>query len=179
MNAVVVYESVYGNTRAVAEAVSDGLGGADVLPSHEAADRAAGADLLVVGGPTHMHGLTTTRSRQMAADAVHEDGGAHVEPGATEEPGLRAWLRDLPSSEGAHATAFDTRLDKSPWLTGVASRGIAKRLRARGYDVLSTESFLVEDSEGPLEDGELDRARGWGRELARSLAVGADERGAR
>ena len=45
--------------------------------------------------------------------------------------------------------------------------------------MLSTESFLVEDSEGPLEDGELDRARGWGRELARPLAVGAEERGAR
>jgi hypothetical protein len=44
--------------------------------------------------------------------------------------------------------------------------------------VLSNESFLVEDSEGPLEDGELDRARAWGRELARSLAVVAERRDA-
>jgi Flavodoxin len=171
MNAIVIYESIYGNTRAVAEAVADGLGGAEVLPVHDAADTIATAELLVVGGPTHMHGLATTRSRQMAAEAVHEDGGAHIEAGATEKPGLRAWLRDLPHRDGANAAAFDTRLDKSPMLTGVASRGIAKRLRRHGYRILSTESFLVEDSEGPLEDGELERARAWGRELARSLAV--------
>jgi flavodoxin len=172
VNALVVYESVYGNTRAVAEAIAAGLGGAEVVPVHEATDHVQEAQLLVVGGPTHLHGLATTRSRQMAAEAVHEDGGAHVEAGATSEFGLRAWLRELPRRECARAAAFDTRLDKSPWLTGVASRGIAKRLRGHGYEVLSTESFLVEDSEGPLEEGELDRAREWGRELARSLAVG-------
>jgi hypothetical protein len=173
MNAVVVYESIYGNTRAVAEAVADGLGGAEVVPVGVAASRTVDADLLVVGGPTHMHGLTTTRSRQMAAEAVHEDGRGRVEPGATQEPGLRAWLRDLPHRNAADAAAFDTRLDKSPWLTGVASRGIAKRLRGRGDEVLSTQSFLVEDSEVPLEDGELERARAWGAELARSLTAAA------
>ena len=173
MNAVVVYESVYGNTRGIAEAVAEGLGGADVVPVHAASD-VDRVELLVVGGPTHMHGLATKRSRQMAVEAVREDGGVHVEPGAAEEPGLRAWLRELPPADGARAAAFDTRLDRSPWLTGVASRGIAKRLRARGYEVLATESFLVEDSEGPLEEGERDRARQWGVELARSVpAAGA------
>jgi flavodoxin len=171
MNVLVVYESIYGNTRAVAEAVADGLGEAEVVPVCEAQNRAAGADLLVVGGPTHMHGLATTRSRQMAVEAVHEDGGAHVEAGAAEGPGLRAWLRDLPAGESAPAAAFDTRVDKSLWLTGVASRGIAKRLRHRGYELLGTESFLVEDSEGPLAEGELDRARDWARSLARSLGT--------
>lgn len=170
MHAVVVYESIYGNTRAIAEAIAEGLGGAEVIPVHAVADAALDADLLVVGGPTHMHGLTTTRSRQMAAEAVREDGGAHIEPGATDAPGLRAWLRDLPHRHGSDAAAFDTRLDKSPWLTGVASRGIAKRLCARGYEVLSPQSFLVEDSEGPLEAGELVRARAWGSELAQALA---------
>src|SRR5437016_7778462 len=106
MNVIVVYESIYGNTRAVAEAVADGLGGAEVVPVHEAGNQIAEGKLLVVGGPTHMHGLATTRSRQMAAEAVHEDGEAQVEPGATEESGLRAWLRDLPHSEGAQAAAF-------------------------------------------------------------------------
>jgi flavodoxin len=173
MNVIVVYESIYGNTRAIAEAVAEGLGGAELCPLPEAAGRAANAELLVVGGPTHMHGLATKRSRQMAAEAIHEDGGAHVEPGATDEPGLRDWLRDLPQSDGALAATFDTRLDKSPWLTGVASRGVAKRLRRHGYQVLGTESFLVADSEGPLEDGELERARAWGMELANALLVTA------
>lgn len=168
MNALVVYESIYGNTRAIAEAVAEGLGDAEALPVHEAATRLADTELLIVGGPTHMHGLATIRSRQMAAEAGREDDGAHIEPDATEEPGLRGWLRDLPPGNGARAATFDTRLDKSPWLTGVASRGIAKRLRRRGYDILGTESFLVDDSEGPLAEGELDRARAWGAELAKS-----------
>jgi len=86
------------------------------------------------------------------------------------EPGLRRWLSELPASEGTRAAAFDTRLDKSPWLTGLASRGIARRLRGHGFQVLGRESFLVRDAEGPLEDGELERARAWGAQLAVALA---------
>ena len=173
MRASVIYESVYGNTRAVAEAIAEGLGGADLFPVHEAGPVAQEVDLLIVGGPTHMHGMTTARTRQLAVDAVHEDGDAHIEPGAAEEPGLRAWIRDLPGVEGRPAATFDTRADKSPWITGAASRGIAKRLARRGYEIVSSESFLVEDSEGPLAEGELDRARAWGAELAKTLPAGA------
>lgn len=169
MKALVVYESVYGNTRAIAEAIAEGLGGAHVIPVSNA-DSIPLADLLIVGGPTHMHGLASTRSRQAAAEAAKED-GTHVDADATAEPGLRRWLRDLPDGAGARSAAFDTRLDKAPWFTGVASRGIARRLGHRGYEVIATESFLVTDSEGPLEDGELDRAQAWGVELARSLAA--------
>lgn len=165
MNAIVVYESVYGNTRAVAEAIAEGLG-AQALPVQEARASAEEADLLIVGGPTHMHGLATTQSRKAAVAGAHEDGHTAIEPHAADEPGLRSWLRDLPHSQGRHAAAFDTRLDKSPLLTGVAARGIARRLRRRGYELLGSESFLVEESEGPLEDGELDRARAWGAQLA-------------
>ena len=171
MDAIVVYESVFGNTRAIAEAVAEGLGSVLVLPVHEAAKRDPTVDLLVVGGPTHMHGLSTTRSRRLAAEGSHEDGASHVEPGATKEPGMRSWLRELPPTVAARAAAFDTRLDKSPWLTGVAARGIARRLRRHGLEVVATESFVVEDSEGPLEEGELDRARAWGSELARLLTA--------
>jgi hypothetical protein len=102
----------------------------------------------------------------MAVEAIREDGTTHVEPGATEEPGLRCWLRDLADGAGARAASFDTRLDRAPWFTGVASRGIAKRLRRRGHEVVVSASFQVEDSEGPLEEGELERTRDRGRELA-------------
>jgi hypothetical protein len=166
MNALVVYESIYGNTRAVAEAVAAGLGGASVLAVQDAAGRTESADLLVVGGPTHMHGMATSLSRRMAVEAAKEDGHAAVEPGAAEGPGLRRWLHDLPRRDGGRAAAFDTRLDRSPSVTGAAARGIARRLRHHGYDVLASESFLVEDAEGPLADGELERARAWGAELA-------------
>ena len=166
MRALVVYESMYGNTRAIAEAVAEGLAAAGevaVRPVHEAGDP-RDCDLLVVGGPTHMHGLSTSHSRKMSVAGAHED-GTTVEPGATAAPGLREWLRHL-GAEPAAAAAFDTRLDRNAALTGSAARGIARRLRRYGRRIVDSESFLVADAEGPLEDGELERARDWGRRLA-------------
>lgn len=169
MNAIVVYESMYGNTRAVAEAIAEGIGDAAVMSVHEpgASARVSGADLLVVGGPTHVHGLTSARSRQAAVEAARD--ASHVEPGAGNQPGLREWLEHLRGA--GPAAAFDTRADKPEWVTGAASRGIAKRLRREGYEVVAAESFLVADNEGPLVAGELDRARSWGRELAGATAA--------
>ena len=121
-----------------------------------------------------MHGLTTTRSRVAATEAAQKDGASHIDPSATAEPGLREWLRGLaPGDESARAAAFDTRLDRSSWLTGAACRGIAKRLRQHGYGIVGMESFLVQESEGPLEDGELERARAWGAELAELTEIAA------
>ncbi len=133
MSATVVYESVYANTRAAAEAIAEGLGEAEVLAVHDASSRVEHSDLLIVGGPTPMHGMATSRSRQAAVEALHEDGNAHhIEPGATQEPGLRAWLRDLPGGPDRKAAAFDTRIDRSPWLTGAGSRGIASGFPTAG-----------------------------------------------
>jgi flavodoxin len=167
MKALVVYESMYGNTRAIAEAIAEGLGGSPVRAVHEAGHAPEQRDLLVVGGPTHMHGLATALSRRLAAEAAREDEHAALEPGATSEVGLRAWLRDLEPCEGVRCAAFDTRLDRSAAMTGTAARGIARRLGRRGYEVIATESFLVQDAEGPLEEGELERARAWGEQLDR------------
>ncbi len=95
-----------------------------------------------------------------------------VQPGAAEGLGLRSWLRDQ-AGDGTRAAAFDTRADASPTLTGMAARGIAKRLRRRGFETVSEpESFLVEESEGPLAAGELDRARRWGEVLAAKAGSG-------
>ncbi len=169
MRALVVYESVYGNTRAVAEAITEGLESRGVVETKAVYEIAESepdeVDLLVVGGPTHMHGLTSSLSRRLAVKAGEED-GVHIQPGADNQRGLRQWLADR-SGAGGKAAAFDTRLDRSPALTGVAARGIARRLHGRGYELVAEpESFLVEDSEGPLAAGELDRARAWGAELA-------------
>ena len=169
MTALVVYESVYGNTRAIADAIRDVLGasGHDAIAVAVAdAPAAPDADLLIVGGPTHMHGLTTSLSRHMAVKAAEEDGHHDVEPGAGAEQGLRQWLRSLPDRDGATAAAFDTRGDAKAALTGSAARGIARRLRRHGYTVVDSESYLVDDAEGPLHQGELDRARAWATTLA-------------
>lgn len=162
MRAIVVYESMYGNTRDVANAIAAGLGGAPVLSPREAAANAEPAELLVVGGPTHMHGLATKRTRAMAVKAAH----AQIEKSAAEEPGLRDWLSALERADGDAAAAFDTRLHGRPLFTGAASRGIARRLRRHGYHVVDVASFVVSGGEGPLEAGELDRARAWGEKLA-------------
>jgi hypothetical protein len=171
--ACIVYESIYGNTRQVAEAIAEGLraAGADeveVLRVDEAAARGrVEASMLIVGGPTHMHGIASSMSRKMAVQAATDE-GHEVEPGAADGVGLRSWLRDL-HGDGTPAAAFDTRADASPTVTGMAARGIAKRLRRHGYETFAEpESFIVEDSEGPLAEGELDRARHWGELLARS-----------
>ena len=176
-SALVVFESIYGNTRAVAEAIGGGLGSGmevEVRAVNEVEpDSLSGADLVVVGGPTHMHGLASSMSRKMAVKGA-EDEGVEVEASAREELGLRAWLAKskLPGGRGA---AFDTRIDKSPTLTGSAARGIAKRLRRSGYEIVADpESFFVEDAEGPLADGELERAREWGGSLATTPGADGD-----
>jgi len=170
MAAVVVFESIYGNTREVANAVAAGLGGDTVVAAVGDVDEAAltETELVVVGGPTHMHGLATSMSRKMAVKGAEEDGDVELDPAAKSERGVRDWLADLAGS-GA-AAAFDTRIDKSPALTGSAARGIAKRLRRRGFSVVADpESFFVDDAEGPLVEGELERAREWGVSLRAKL----------
>lgn len=67
--------------------------------------------------------------RQIAEAAEEED--VSVEPGAADGPGLRKWL--APALGRRPAAGFDTRLDRSPIVTGAAARGIAKRLRRRGF----------------------------------------------
>jgi hypothetical protein len=172
MRALVIYESMYGNTHSVADAIAEGLGGeVEVRPAHDAGAVPGDADFLVVGGPTHMHGLSTALSRKMAVSAAKEDAGK-VEPGAAEEPGLREWLRELDGA-GFRAAAFDTRGDARAAVTGSAARGIGRRLRHRGCVVIDSQSFLVADAEWPLEAGELDRACEWGAALAATMAPSA------
>jgi hypothetical protein len=163
MRAVVIYESWYGNTRKVAEAIAAGLGGGSdvVVCSVDDPSPALGElDLLVVGGPTHVHGLSSERSRSSAI----EHGAEVSEPGI----GVRGWLAELPEGDGKRAAAFDTRLDKPVLLVGSAARGIGKRLERRGWELVAEpESFFVEsDERTPLAEGELERAEAWGRALA-------------
>jgi flavodoxin len=166
MDVLVVYESIYGNTHAIADAIADGAlaaGAAATVQPVSEATAPAGVDLLVVGGPTHMHGLTSSMSRKQAIQAAEEDDHP-IDPFAGHEHGLRQWLKALDDA-GGRAAAFDTRADANAALTGSAARGIARRLHHHGYEIAGRESFLVEDSEGPLAEGEIDRAREWGRQL--------------
>jgi hypothetical protein len=187
---LVVYESVMGNTRAIAESVAEGIQTAvpeaDVRcrPAAHGLAEPAEADLVVVGGPTHFFGLPAERTRRMWVQGVLRRGReqghfARLEPGAT-GPGVREWFEELAEPDadlgdciaGARdlsgcprAAAFDTRLDRP--MAGSAARRIAHLLRRHGYQVIARpEGFIVEDMEGPLRAGERQRAVVWGAHLA-------------
>jgi Flavodoxin len=165
VRALVVYESMYGNTHAVATDIAAGLSAAHevtLVPVNRASrELVVGADLIVAGAPTHRHGMPTIGSRRMATETAREpDSGLTMDPDA-DGPGLRAWLEEL-NAEGMLAAAFDTRLSGMPALTGRASRPIARVLTRRGCRVvLAPESFLA-DGQNTLLHGETARACSWG-----------------
>ena len=162
MNALVVYESLYGNTKLIAEAVGEGLAQkitTELMEVSAAPVDPSSADLVVVGGPTHQFGLSRKSSRQQGADDA--DG-----PVISLDMGIREWMGNLPRVSGTAAATFDTSIRK-PNLPGSAARGAAKRLKKVGYRILvPAEIFLVEGGKGPITDGEIDRARQWGQNVA-------------
>jgi hypothetical protein len=176
MKVVIVYESMFGNTRDVADAIAEGLGPENhttVVPVTRAqVGLIDGAGLVVVGGPTHVHGMSRANTRMGAAATGRNPGsGLRVEPEA-EGSGLREWLARQ-RQHGISAAAFDTRLEGPAMLTGRASKGIARLLRQHGFGMVAKpESFLV-TKDNQLRAGEEDRALEWGRKLAGKVAVTA------
>ncbi len=174
MGALVVYESMYGNTHLIAEAIGDGLRElfeTEVMSIHDASsDMVQRADLLVVGGPTHAHGMSHGSTRQAAADALSKpDTDLTLDPDAVGD-GVREWFESL-GPLTAKAAAFDTRVDMSALLSGRASKGIAKQLGRLGCDLVAEpESFLV-TKDTHLEPDEASRARVWGRSLVAEIVV--------
>ncbi len=179
MRALVVYESMFGNTRDVAQAIAAGI--AARMPAETLEVGAAplvirdDVDLLVVGGPTHAHGMTKPESR---ADSARRASDRLVSRGI----GIREWLAEVRGGS-AHtaAAAFDTRIKGPGILWGSAAKGADGHLRELGFRVVaSPASFHVGGPTGPLfdrlVDGELERARAWGEGLAAGLVVPANAR---
>jgi Flavodoxin len=165
MRALVVYESMYGNTRSVAIDIAAGLRATHevtVVPVTRASrELVVAADLIIAGSPTHMHGLPTIASRRSAAGTAGRPGSGLILDPDADGPGMRAWLAGL-DAENVLAASFDTRLSGIPALTGRASRGIARLLRERGCRLVAPpESFLV-SGKNTLLPGEAARARSWG-----------------
>ena len=127
---------------------------------------------MVVGGPTHVHGMSRASSRKAAVQAADKPGsGLKAEPDA-QGPGLREWFSAL-GRFPVKAAAFDTRIDGPAAFTGQASKRVVRLLRAHGFDVaIQTESFLV-TKQNQLVAGESARAREWGTKLAAGIGAGA------
>jgi flavodoxin len=159
MKALVVYDSAFGNTEKVAQAIHQALGGdpqaqirraSDVRPEH-----LSSLDLLVVGSPTQKFSAL---------------------------PAISRWMKSIPANglAGVKVAAFDTRIpmgDNVPGilrlfvrLFGYAAEPIADRLEKKGgAQAAAPEGFYVLDTQGPLKEGELERAAEWAREIARGL----------
>ncbi len=153
MKALVVYDSVFGNTEQVAYAIRDSLDSdVEVLRVGDAKHkRLAGLDYLIVGSPTRAFNPTKA---------------------------ITTFLKKMPrdSLKGIKVAAFDTRLDTEDVnssvlnvfvnLFGYAAKPIADRLQKKGGTLVSPpEGFYVEDTEGPLRDDELERAATWTEQL--------------
>ena len=151
MKALVIYDSVFGNTEKVAQAIANSIGArmtVDLLRANEVTtERLAGLDLLVVASPTRGFRPTETVAELLK--------------------GIRS-----KSLEGVKATAFDTRfkadeLDSAGLkfvvtTGGYAAKRIAAQLKRAGADLfVPPEGFYVEDTEGPLKPGELERGAAW------------------
>lgn len=165
MKAVVVYESHWGSTAAVARAIAEGLGPeAQAMNTDEAVGLAmASADLIVVGAPVIAFGLPREGTRKQIAGDIKAP-----TPPDVSHPLLRAWLDTLPEGHGLGA-AFETRIWWSP---RGATATIESKLKRAGYrTVAKSERFIVAGAYGPLRDGELERARLWGAALAKAVAA--------
>lgn len=163
MTTLVVHESMFGNTRTVAEAIAAALpdpvltvdvGDApNPLPGH--------VDLLVVGGPTHAFSMSRASTR---VDAIAQ--GASADDATR---GIREWLGALPPTPHVTVATFDTRVAKVRHLPGSAARSASRRVAKRRIGhVVATESFWVDGVDGPLLDGEVERASEWARTLVRA-----------
>jgi hypothetical protein len=170
-SALVVYESLFGDARAIASAVAQGLSEtmpAGVVPVGSApAEVGPEVALLVVGGPTHGFGMP----KQATREGAEKQYGVHVDDPAS---GLREWLSSVRLPAGIAAAAFDTRMDHPKLLVKLdhAARQEEKLLEDRGAALLAgAEHFRVADVQGPLADGEEARALRWGAELGRLLSA--------
>jgi len=158
MKVLIIYDSVYGYTEKIALAIAGAITSPDdaraVRVGAVSAGDFASHDMIIVGAPTQ--------------------GGRPVKT-------ILDFLASIPDNSLANrpVTAFDTRLsakDKNAALrlllktVGYAAGRIADSLVAKGGKlVVPPEGFIVEGREGPLREGELDRAVAWGREIAGSI----------
>jgi flavodoxin len=152
MKTIILYDSMYGNTQKIAQAIGDGLTGeVKVVRIGEAnPSELKTYDLLIVGSPVH---------------------------GGRATPELDEFIKQLPANslEGVSVAAFDTRFESEHQGVGLrllmsviryAAERIAKALVKKGGTLVAEpEGFIVENKEGPLKQGELERATTWAKQL--------------
>jgi Flavodoxin len=166
-SALVIYESMYGNTQQIAQAIGDGIAEEMTIEVVEVGGAptslAANVGLIVVGGPTHSFGMSRPGTRAAAAKDIDA-------PLVSSGIGVREWLEKLEApAEPLAAATYDTHVDHPRLLrhVGSAAAAIARRLEKFGIEIVSEpQHFWVAGTQGPLRDGELQRACDFGRSVA-------------
>lgn len=173
MKALVVYESLFGNTAEIARAIATGLGPeARALSTAEASEKViAEAELIIAGAPVYSMSLPTDQTREWAWTGGLGPGGALPD---LSHPTMRSWLEQLPKGS-ARSAAFDTRVEAwygrgaaSKILRGLKRAGYLPITKARGFYV--TGHPIKPTADGTLREGESERARLWGVELAKAMS---------
>jgi len=146
MKALVVYDSFFGNTEQIAQTIAASLGSVDEVSVVKVSDvkyaQLAGLSHLIVGSPTR---------------------------GFRPTPAIVEFLKNIPagSLKGVRVAAFDTSIRKKDMpffirLGGYAAKPISETLKDKGGElVLPPEAFYVSGEQGPLKEGELERAASW------------------
>ena len=150
MKTVIVYYSKFGHTRQLAEAIAAQLaseGTARAMATEQVTTTdLQGVDLVVMGSPTHRMRLP-------------------------EE--VRPFFEALPSKclRGAAVAAFDTSYRMNRFLARfTAAKTLDGKLRKFGGKRIAVpETFFMAGREGPLEEGEIERARAWAEKLAAAV----------
>lgn len=146
MKTLVVYDSVHGNTEKIARAIGEAItGDVRVLRVGEVSSPELETfDLLIVGSPTH---------------------------GGRPTKAIQDFIKKAPVTvfEGTNVAAFDTRIpSRLARIFGYAAGRIARSLKSKGGNlVVPPEGFFVEGTEGPLKEGEVERAAGWAKEIVK------------
>lgn len=148
MRALVLYDTLHGNTEQIANAIAEGFAGVGEVLVRKTADarpeEVQSADILVAGCPVHGWNISKPMGRFL------------------DRLGARRF-------EGMRAATFDTKFKHV--LAGGAAKKLARRLRKLGLEIAADpQSFFVAGMEGPLREGELDRARTFGADLAVRLS---------
>jgi flavodoxin I len=147
MKALIVYDSVYGNTEKIARSIAEAVtpsGEVKVLGAGEAdPSELESTELLIVGSPTH---------------------------GGRPTPAVQNFLKKVPKLQGVNVAAFDTRITaKLVKVFGYAAGRIANNLKKKGGNLIaSPEGFFVTGGQGPLKEGELERAADWAKGILES-----------
>jgi flavodoxin len=155
--ALVVYDSFFGNTEQIAQSIGNALGRPEDVGIIRVADvrpeQLTGLKLLIVGSPTRAF---------------------------RPSPAIKSFLKSIPknSLKGVKVAAFDTRIteeeiDSAVFILrifvnifGYAAKPISDRLVKKGGELIAPpEGFFVHGTEGPLKEGELERASDWAKQI--------------